>query len=63
MPYQGTWTDSQASFELGGLLWILVRQDGSVLAVTTEATPAASWQVESFASVLDGAFNGFAGTG
>ena len=63
IPYAGVWTDSQASFELAGLLWVAVRQDGSVLAMTTEATPPNAWVVESFATILDGTLNSFAGTG
>lgn len=69
--YTGLITDNQATFNVGGLLLVAVRQDGSVLAMTPEISPAHNVGTEAFAQefndvfgpVISGALASFSGTG
>ena len=69
LEYQGLVTDNQATFEVGGLLLMAVRQDGSVLAMTPEVSPAENVGTEEFAEgfnqvygpIISGAIASFGG--
>ncbi len=63
--YQALWVDSQGSFPLYGKIFAAVRQDGVVLLIAIEHTPPKDFDasIPSWAPILQGSLDAFAGVG
>jgi len=61
--YSGLWNDTQTTYQVGGVLWAQVRQDGTALFLLVESSPAGALNANAYSWTLvtDGAFSSFAG--
>jgi len=64
MHYDTMWVDDQGSLTLHGVIYVAVRQDGTLLIMTVEHTPAEDWDNRSgLDDIINATYNAFGGVG